>query len=218
MSVGWPYRFVPAGRARCVGPVADPGEAVRAGEIDSLLAAFDRVVINSTSELVLVSGYPGTGKSSVVNKLHKVLVPPRGLFAAGKFDRYKRDIPYTTLTQAFRTLIRQILVKSEAEVEHWRCALAGAVGPNGQLIINLIPALEFIVGKQPPAPDLPPQNAQNRFQLVFRRFLGAFARPEHPLALFLDDLRWMDAASLALLEYLVAHSEVRHLLPVGVYP
>jgi predicted ATPase/signal transduction histidine kinase len=189
----------------------------RESEVNELLAAFDRVVAHGILELVLVSGYSGIGKSSVVNELHKVLVPPRGLFAAGKFDQYKRDIPYTTLAQAFQTLIRQILVKSEAEVEHWRCALAEAVGPNGQLIINLIPWVEFLIGKQPPVAELPPRDAQNRFQLVFRRFLGAFARKEHPLALFLDDLQWMDAASLELLEYLVAHSEVRHLLLVGAY-
>jgi PAS domain S-box-containing protein len=186
-------------------------------EIDSLLAAFDRVVANGTPELVLVSGYSGVGKSSVVNELHKVLVPPRGLFAAGKFDQYKRNIPYTTLAQAFQTLVRQILVKSEAEVDRWRCALMEAVEPNGQLIVRLVPELEFIIGKQPPVPDLPPRDAQNRFQLVFRRFLCAFARPEHPLALFLDDLQWLDAATLDLLEHLLTHSEVRHLLVIGAY-
>jgi PAS domain S-box-containing protein len=185
-------------------------------EIDLLLAAFDRVT-HGTPELVLVSGYSGIGKSAVVNELHKVLVPPRGLFASGKFDQYKRDIPYATLTQAFQALIRQILVKSEAEVERWRGSLQEALGPNGQLIVNLIPELEFIIGKQPPVAELPPRDAQNRFQLLFRRFLGVFCRKEHPLALFLDDLQWMDAASLELLEYLVTHVEVRHLLLVGAY-
>jgi PAS domain S-box-containing protein len=189
----------------------------REPEIDALLAAFDRVVAQGTPELVLVSGYSGVGKSSVVNELHKALVPPRGLFASGKFDQYKRDIPYTTLAQAFQALIRQILVKSDAEVGCWRHSLQDALGPNGQLIINLIPELEFIIGKQPPVAEMPSRDAQNRFQLVFRRFLGAFARKERPLALFLDDLQWMDAASLELLEYLVTHSEVRHLLLVGAY-
>jgi predicted ATPase len=153
----------------------------------------------------------------VVNELHKVLVPPRGLFAAGKFDQYKRDIPYATLAQAFQTLVRQILVKNEAELEQWRGALAGAVGQSGQLIIELIPELEFILGKQPPVPGLPPRDARNRFQLGFRRFLGAFARPEHPLTLFLDDLQWLDVATLDLLEGLITHTEVRHLLVVGAY-
>jgi PAS domain S-box-containing protein len=189
----------------------------REREIDALVAAFDRVVSQGTPELVLVSGYSGVGKSSVVNELHKVLVPPCGLFAVGKFDQYKRDIPYATLAQAFQTLVRQILVKSEAEVDPWRAAVGDAVGPSGQLIVDMIPEVEFLIGKQPPVPDLPPQDAQNRFQLVFRRFLGAFARPEHPLALFLDDLQWLDAATLDLLEHLVTHPEVRHLLVVGAY-
>jgi PAS domain S-box-containing protein len=189
----------------------------REGEIDVLLAAFDRVVTHGTPEFVLVSGYSGVGKSSVVNELHKALVSQRGLFASGKFDQYKRDIPYATLAQAFQTLIRQILVKTDAEVERWRGSLQEAVGPNGQLIVNLIPEFEFIVGKRPPVAELPPQDARNRFQLVFRRFLGAFARKEHPLALFLDDLQWMDEASLELLEFLVTHSEVRYLLLVGAY-
>jgi PAS domain S-box-containing protein len=189
----------------------------REGEIEALLAAFDRVMTHGAPELVLVSGYSGIGKSSVVNELQKVLVLPRGLFASGKFDQYKRDIPYATLVQAFQTLIRQILVKSEAEMEGWRGALQEALGPNGQLIVNLIPELEFIIGRQLPVTELPPRDAQNRFKLVFRRFLGAFARKEHPLALFLDDLQWMDAASLDLLEYLVTHSEVRYLLLVGAY-
>ena len=189
----------------------------REREIETLLASFDRVVAQGTPELVLVSGYSGVGKSSVVNELHKVLVPPRGLFAAGKFDQYKRDIPYTTIAQAIQILVRQILVKSETELDQWRCALAEAVGPFGQLIVNLVPELEFIIGKQPSVPDLPPQDAQNRFQLVFRRFLGAFAKPDHPLALFLDDLQWLDAATLDLLEHLVTHSEMRHLLLVGAY-
>ena len=189
----------------------------RASEIDILLGSFDRVIASGTPELVLVSGYSGIGKSSVVNELHRALVPPRGLFAAGKFDQYKRDIPYATLAQALRTLVRQILVKSEAEVDQWRCALMEAVEPNGQLIVSLVPEVEFIIGKQPPVPDLPPRDAQNRFQLVFRRFLGAFARPEHPLALFLDDLQWLDAATLDLLEHLVTSPDVRHLLLVGAY-
>jgi predicted ATPase/transcriptional regulator with GAF, ATPase, and Fis domain len=189
----------------------------REREIGALLAAFDRVVANGATEVVLVSGFSGIGKSSVVNELHKVLVPSRGLFASGKFDQYKRDIPYATLAQAFQILIRQILVKSQTEVEQWRSAILEAVGPNGEIIVNFIPEVEFIVGKQPPVPDLPPKDAQNRFQLAFRRFLGVFARPEHPLTLFLDDLQWLDAATLDLLEHLATHPEVRHLLLVAAY-
>jgi predicted ATPase/transcriptional regulator with GAF, ATPase, and Fis domain len=189
----------------------------REREIGVLLAAFDRVVAQGPPELVLVSGYSGVGKSSVVNELHKALVPPRGLFASGKFDQYKRDIPYATLAQAFQTLIRQILVKSESEVDEWRHTLREAVGKNGELVVNLIPEVEFIIGKQPPVPDLPPHDAQKRFHLVFRRFLGAFARPEHPLALFLDDLQWLDAATLDLMEDLLTRPDVPRLMLIGAY-
>jgi len=189
----------------------------RAREIDTLLASFDRVVANGTPELVLVSGYSGIGKSSVVNELHKELVPPRGLFASGKFDQYKRDIPYTTLARAFQSLIHQLLAKSEVELRYWRNTLQEALGANGLLIVNLVPELKLVIGEQPAVPEVPPQEAQNRFRLVFRRFVGAFARPEHPLALFLDDLQWLDAATLELLEHLMTEQEVRHLLLVGAY-
>src|SRR6516164_5317293 len=153
----------------------------RASEIDTLLASFDRVVAGGRPELVLVSGYSGIGKSALVNELHRPLVPPRGLFASGKFDQYKRDIPYSTLAQAFQSLLRPLLTKNEAELSKWRDALREAVGPNGQLIVDLVPELKLIIGQQPPVPELPPQDAQGRFQLVFRRFISVFARPEHPL-------------------------------------
>jgi PAS domain S-box-containing protein len=189
----------------------------REREIDRLVAAFDRVVARGTPELVLVSGFSGIGKSSVVNELHRVLVPPRGLFASGKFDQYAQDIPYATLAQAFQSLVRHVLSKSDAEVRRWRDAICEALGPNGQLIVNLIPEVELLIGKQPPVADLAPQDAQNRFQLVFRRFIGVFARPEHPLALFLDDLQWLDAATLTLLADLVTRPEVGSLLLIGAY-
>jgi PAS domain S-box-containing protein len=189
----------------------------RAREIDALLGSFNRVAAIGTPELALVSGYSGIGKSSVVNELHTVLVAPRGLFASGKFDQYKRDIPYATLAQAFQGLIRQILSKCDAELRHWRDALREALGPNGLLITDLVPELKHIIGEQPPVPDLPTQDAQGRFQLVFRRFIGVFARKEHPLALFLDDLQWLDAATLDLLEDLLTRPDVQHLMLIGAY-
>src|SRR5262249_32953014 len=189
----------------------------REGEIDTLLAAFDRVMASGRPELVLVSGYSGIGKSSVVNELHKALVPPSGLFASGKFDQYKRDIPYATLAQAFQSLVRPLLSKTEAELRIWRDAFREALGPNGLLMVDLIPELQHILGEQPPVPFLPPQDAQRRFQLVFRRFIGVFARPEHPLALFLDDLQWLDAATLHLLEDLLTQPDVQHLMVIGAY-
>jgi len=189
----------------------------REREIETLLGAFDRVVTNGATELVLVSGYAGIGKSSLVNELQKALVPPRGLFASGKFDQYKHDVPYTTLAQAFRSLVWPLLGESEAALGRWRDSLSEALGPNGQLMVNLIPELELVIGKQPPVADMSPQDARNRFQLVFRRFLGVFARAQHPLAVFLDDLQWLDSATLDLLEHLVTHPDVRRLLLVGAY-
>ena len=189
----------------------------REHEIETLLGAFDRVVTDGATELVLVSGYAGIGKSSVVNELQKALVPPRGLFASGKFDQYKRDIPYATLAQAFRSLVRPLIGESETELGRWREFLNEALGPNGQLIVDLVPELELVIGEQPPVADLPQQDAKIRFQMVFRRFLGVFARKEHPLALFLDDLQWLDAATLDLIEHLVTHPDVRHLLLIGAY-
>src|SRR5882672_5652212 len=189
----------------------------RSREVETLLTAFDRMVAGGRPELVLVSGYSGIGKSSVVNELQKVFVPPRGLFASGKFDQYKRDIPYATLAQAFRELIQSLLGKSEAELTRWRNALREALEPNGRLMVNLVPELELIVGEQPPVPELSPQDAQRRFQFVFRRFIGVFARPEHPLALFLDDLQWLDSATLDLIEDLLTQSDVPHLMLIGAY-
>ena len=189
----------------------------RESEINALLAAFDRVVAGERPELVLVSGYSGIGKSSVVNELHKPLVPPRGLFASGKFDQFKRDIPYATLAQASQSLLRPLLTKSEAELSKWANALREALDPNGQLIVDLIPELRLIIGEQPPVPEIPPRDAQDRFQLVFRRFISVFAQPEHPLALFLDDLQWLDSATLDLLEDLLTRTDVQHLLLIGAY-
>ena len=189
----------------------------RAPEIETLLASFDRVVAGGKPELVLVSGYSGIGKSSVVNELHKSLVMPRGLFASGKFDQYKRDIPYATLAQAFQSLIRPLFSKNERELSEWRDALLDALGPNGKLIVNLVPELQLIVGEPQPVPDLLQQDAQRRFQFVFRRFIGVFARPEHPLALFLDDLQWLDSATLDLIEDLLSQPDVRHLMLIGAY-
>jgi PAS domain S-box-containing protein len=189
----------------------------RERDIETLLAAFDRVGSSGVPELVLVSGYSGIGKSSVVNELHKVLVPSRALFASGKFDQYKRDIPYSTLAQAFQSLVRPLLGKSDPELSGWRDALQEALGPNGRLMVDVVPELKLIIGEQPPVPELPPQDAQRRFQLVFRRFIGVFARPEHPLALFLDDLQWLDAATLDLLEDLLIRSDLQHLMLIGAY-
>jgi PAS domain S-box-containing protein len=189
----------------------------RERELEILIAAFDRVVKGGVPELVLVSGYSGIGKSSLVNELHKVLVPLRGFFAAGKFDQHKRDIPYPTLVQAFQSLVRPLLGMSDAELTIWRDAFLEALGPNARLLTDLIPELRLILGDPPPVPELEPQQAQGRFQLVLRRFIGVFARPEHPLTLFFDDLQWLDTATLDLLEDLLTRSDLQHLMLIGAY-
>nr|WP_035547966.1 ATP-binding sensor histidine kinase [Burkholderia sp. 9120] len=189
----------------------------REREVDTLIAAFDRIVECGVPELVLVSGYSGIGKSSVVNELHKVLVPPRGLFASGKFDQYKRDIPYATLVQAFQGLVRMLLGKSDTELAGWRAALLEALSPNVALLSDLIPELKLIVGEPPLVPELEPQQAKQRFLHVFRRFIGVFAQADHPLALFLDDLQWLDAATLDLLADLLTHPDLRYLMLIGAY-
>ncbi|MBV8814010.1 MAG: AAA family ATPase, partial [Verrucomicrobia bacterium] len=182
-----------------------------------LIDAFDRVATSGRMELVLVSGYSGVGKSSIVYELQKGIALRGGIFSSGKFDRYKRDVPYATLAQAFQGIVRQILTESEEAIGGWRDAVREVVGTNGQLLVNLIPELELIIGKQPPVTELPLEAAQNRFQMVLVRFLGVFARATHPVALFLDDLQWLDTATLELLNRLVTESDVRHLLLIGAY-
>ena len=182
-----------------------------------MLASFDRIAGGGAPELVLLSGYSGIGKSAVVNELHRALVPLRGHFASGKFDQYERHVPYATLAQAFQGLIRGLLGQSDAALATWRDALREALGSNARLIADLVPELKLIIGEPPTVPELPAQQAQSRFHLVFRSFLNVFARPEHPLALFLDDLQWLDPATLDLLEDLLTQPEVRHLLLVGAY-
>jgi predicted ATPase/signal transduction histidine kinase len=189
----------------------------RDAENETLLAALDRVAAQGETGVVLVSGDSGSGKSSLVNELRKAVISRRGLFASGKFDQYMRDVPYATLAQAFQGLVRGLLGQSEAELRHWREALSEALGSNGQLIVNLVPELELVIGPPPPVADLPAQDAQRRFQMVFRRFLGVFASSDHPLVLFVDDLQWLDTATLELLEHLTTHPDVMGLLLVGAY-
>jgi PAS domain S-box-containing protein len=189
----------------------------REGEIAVLLAAFDRVVKHGGSELVLVSGYSGIGKSSVVNELHKVIVLPRGIFISGKFDQRLRDTPHATLAQAFQGLVQQLLNGHADDIARWRDAIKEAVGNQGRLLTDLIPDLVRLIGPQPTIAVLSPQDAQLRFQTVLQRFVGVFAKAEHPFVIFVDDLQWLDPATLTLIEYLLLHPDTRHLLVIGAY-
>jgi PAS domain S-box-containing protein len=183
----------------------------------SLFTSFERVFATGLPELVLVRGYAGIGKSSLVQELHQPIVAAHGFFLAGKFEEGKRDIPYSTVVQAFGKLVRQILADTEDRIAAWRGRLLGALGINAQLIVDLIPELELVIGKPPPVAPLSLTEEKSRFYTVFRRLLGAVAGDERPLLLFLDDLQWADAGSLALIEHLVTHPDTRNLLLVGAY-
>ncbi|MCC6552383.1 MAG: AAA family ATPase [Polyangiaceae bacterium] len=189
----------------------------RGDESAALLSAFERVAGTGSPELVLVSGHAGVGKSALVQELHKPIARERGSFISGKFDQYERDVPYSTIVQAFRELVLEILAESEERLADFRERLRDALGVNGQIVVDVIPEVELVIGQQSPAPELPPVEAEGRFRVVFRHFLGVFARKDHPLALFLDDLQWADPASLGLLHDLMTHPDVRHLLVIGAY-
>ncbi len=186
----------------------------RETEVNQLLDAFERVSMGAT-ELMLVAGFSGIGKTAVVNEVHKPIVRQHGYFIQGKYDQFNRNIPFSAFVQAFRDLIRQLLSESEAKIEIWKANILAAVGENGQVLIDVIPELENIIGKQPPATELSGTAAQNRFNLLFQKFVNVFSRKEHPLVIFLDDWQWADSASLNLLKLLVQDTE--YLLLLGAY-
>ncbi|MBW4679206.1 MAG: AAA family ATPase [Microcoleus vaginatus WJT46-NPBG5] len=175
----------------------------REQEIATLLTAFERVT-HAQSELMLIAGYSGIGKSVLVQELYKPITQKRGYFISGKFDQYQRNIPYSALVIAFQELIKNLLTESEAQLNLWREKLLTALGINGQVIADVIPEIELIIGKQPPVPEVGPNESQNRFNLVFQNFIKVFTQPEHPLALFIDDLQWADGASLKLMQRLMS--------------
>ncbi len=189
----------------------------RAQEVGQLLAAFDRVVATGAPLLMLVSGYSGSGKSVLVRELYKPLVRERGYFLEGKCDQVQRGAPYSTVAQAFGGFIRELLTQDEVQIARWRSRFAAAVGLNAQLLINVVPELQLLLGEQAAVPPLPPSETENRFRLVFRRFLSVFTRREHPLALFLEDLQWADAATLDLVRDVLTHNDTPYLLLVGAY-
>jgi len=188
----------------------------RETELEALRAAVDHAVAGATPQLILISGQPGIGKSALGRQL-QAMAASRALFAAGKLQQYHLEVPYPAMAQALKMLVRDILARSEEVVAHWRAALKDAMGPNGQLIINLAPEMELIVGKQAPVPDLQPQEARNRFQSLFRSLLAVFAGREHPLVLFLDDLQWAGPGNIDLLVDFLTSQEVTNLLVVGAY-
>lgn len=188
----------------------------RETEITELLAAFERVAVGN-SEMTLVAGFSGIGKTAVVNEVHKPIVRQRGYFIKGKFDQFNHNIPFSAFVQAFRDLMGQLLSESDEELANWKAKILAAVGDNGQVLIDVIPELEQVISQQSPATELSGSAAQNRFNLLFGKFVQLFTTKEHPLVLFLDDLQWADSASLNLLKVLMGKSESGYLLVLGAY-
>jgi len=188
----------------------------RESEIETLQSAFERVA-DGKAEIMLVAGYSGIGKSVLVKEIYKSLTEKQGYFISGKFDQFQRNIPYSAVVKAFKELAQQLLTESETQLAQWREKLLTALGPNGQVIIDVLPEIELVIGKQPPAPQLGPTESQNRFNLVVQNFIRVFCQPEHPLAIFLDDLQWVDSATLKLLELVTTDEDNTALFLIGAY-
>jgi PAS domain S-box-containing protein len=188
----------------------------REEEINILLDGFERVS-QGTGELMLVTGYSGIGKSVLVQEIYKPITKQRGYFISGKFDQYQKDIPYVSLVQAFRSLVEQLLTESEVQIATWKEKLLAALGDNGQVIIDVIPEVELLIGSQPTIPELGFEEAQNRFNLVFSNFVHVFTQPEHPLVIFLDDLQWADIASLKFVKLLMTSENNHYFFIIGAY-
>ncbi len=188
----------------------------REEEVKQLLTTFE-AVSQGTTEMILVAGYSGIGKSALVNEIHKPIVGKRGIFISGKFEQFKRNIPYASVIQAFQELMGQLLTENEAQIQIWREKLLEALGNNAQVIIDVIPEVELIIGQQPPVPQLGLNESQNRFNIVLQNFIRIFTTPEHPLVIFLDDLQWAGAASLNLIKLLITDPDSQYLLMIGAY-
>ena len=188
----------------------------RDAEVQTLLDAFERVT-HGVTEMMLVAGFSGIGKTAVVNEVHKPITRARGYFIKGKFDQFNRNIPFSAFVQAFRNLMSQLLGQSDADLANTKAKILKALGESAQVLIDVIPELEKILGQQPPVPELSGGAAQNRFNLLFGKFVRVFTTQEHPLVIFLDDLQWADSASLNLLKLLMDESEAGYLLVLGAY-
>ena len=168
-------------------------------------------------EFCLVSGYSGVGKTVLVQELGRSIVRKRGYLIHGKFDQNRQNASYVALGNAFRDLMRQILGESKKRLDQWSVKISEALGINAQLIIDIVPELALIIGKQPPVQELSPAETQNRFLLLFPNFVKVFTSEEHPLVIFLDDLQWSDVPTLNLVSHLVTSHDLSHLFIIGSY-
>ncbi len=188
----------------------------RDAEIAALGRIYDRAVRGEVV-LCMIGGYSGIGKSTLVRAMRAHIVASGGSLVEGKFDQYHRETPYAALIEAFKSLLRQVLAKPQAELAAWRDAVARTLGENASVVTAVLPELERLIGVRPPAPVLTGSAAQQRFNTVFSQLLRLFASEQHPLVMFLDDLQWADFASLALIRTFVREGVGAHLLMVGAY-
>ncbi|MEZ6184237.1 MAG: AAA family ATPase [Planctomycetota bacterium] len=188
----------------------------RDAEVARLLGDFAAIGAGGKA-LTLVAGYSGIGKSALVQQVHEPILARRGQFAAGKFDQFRRDVPFAAMAQALQGLIQRVLGGSEQGLARWRERLSAALGAHGRLVVEVIPELELVIGPQPAVAPLKPLEAQNRFNKVFADLIRAFADEEHPLTVFLDDLQWADTPSLELIERLLTDDATRWLFLIGAY-
>jgi len=189
----------------------------REKEISELISRFEEVA-NGDKRLsvMVVAGAPGIGKSAMINEIHKPIVARRGYFISGKYEQFRRDKPYSAIIQAFQVLVKQILSESEQRINLWKKNLLSTLGDNGRVITDVIPEVEWIIGKQPDLPVLGPEETRNRFKFIFEKFMSVFPQQEHPVALFLDDLQWADMASLQLMKNIML-SDIHHLFILFSY-
>jgi predicted ATPase len=152
-----------------------------------------------------------------VQELYKPITGKRGYFISGKFDQFQRNIPYSAIVDALQKLVQQLLSEPDEQLEQWRSQILNALGSNGQLMIDVIPEVELIIGKQPPVPEVGATEAQNRFNRVFQQFIRVFCSQEHPLTIFLDDLQWIDSATLKLIELMLLDEQAQSLFLIGAY-
>lgn len=188
----------------------------RKQQVEELLSAYNRTSEGSC-ELILISGYSGVGKSSLVKEIHKPIMQQHGYFIQGKFDQLRSYVPFNAIVTAYKNLITQILSESDTKINSIRESLIKSLDNLGQVVIDVIPDVELIIGKQPPVPALNAVETSHRFNLIFRRFTQVFADTKHPIVLFLDDLQWADNDSLRFIENLLLSTKTHHLLIIGAY-
>ncbi|HNE07461.1 MAG TPA: serine/threonine-protein kinase PknK, partial [Leptospiraceae bacterium] len=182
----------------------------REKEINQIIDTFKKVAEGNT-ELLLISGRSGIGKSVLINEINKPITKYKGYFASGKYDTFKKTIPYRAISYAVQSLIQQILTESSTSIQSWKKNILDAIGTNGKIIIDVIPELETLIGEQPPVPELGTTESQNRFNIVFQNFIKAICSKEHPIAIFLDDLQWADIPSINLIQALLSNPDLKYL-------